>query len=308
MPRGELMLEKILPENIYKILAEKISFRALNEIRFRANKPIVVILNGQRFFLGNNGLTSSLNEALFSSKIMIEDIIFRASECSIYSVNEQIKKGFIVTQGGIRLGIGGDYVEENGVPKTMTNFNSINLRFPHEVKNCSLPVFNYLVQDDLVFNTLVLSPPSAGKTTFLRDFVCQLSNKNYAFNVLVLDERGELDLGSQGSLGNFADKISFARKKVGFENGIRSLSPNLIVTDELGTKEDVDAVIYASNCGVGILASAHCDNLENFIKKDGFKELISLKVFKRFVVLSSREGPGTIEGVYNENFSRVLTR
>ncbi len=301
------MLEKILPDNIYKILAEKISFKALNELRFRENKPIVVILNGQRFFLGNNGLTSSLNEAIFSSKIMIEDIIFRASECSIYSVNEQIKKGFIVTKGGIRLGIGGDYVEENGVPKTMTNFNSINLRFPHEIKNCSLPVFHYLVENDNVLNTLVLSPPSAGKTTFLRDFVYQLSNKNYAYNVLVLDERGELDLGNL-SLGNFVDKISFARKKIGFENGIRSLSPNLIVTDELGTKEDVDAVIYASNCGVGVLASAHCDTIENFVKKDGFKELISLKIFKRFIVLSSREGPGTIEGVYNENFSRVLSR
>lgn len=302
------MLEKILPENIYNILAERISFRALNEIRFRADKPIVVILSGQRYFLGANGLTANLKEAFLSSKIMIEDIIFRASECSIYSVNEQIKKGFIVTQGGIRLGIGGDYIEENGVAKTMTNFNSLNLRFPHEVKNCCLPVFNMLLQNDEIFNTLVLSPPGAGKTTFLRDFVCQLSNRNYAYNVLVLDERGELDLGTGQSLGNFSDKISFARKKVGFENGIRALSPNLIVTDELGTKEDIEAVLYASNCGVNVLASAHCDNLENFVKKEAFKEIINLKIFKRFVLLSSREGPGTIEGVYNENFSRVLNK
>ncbi len=302
------MLEKILPENIYNILAERISFKSLNEIRFRADKPIVVILDGQRYFLGNPGITANIKEAISSSKVMIEDIIFRASECSIYSVNEQIKKGFIVTQGGIRLGIGGDFIEENGVIKTMTNFNSLNLRFPHEVKNCSLPVFNFLLQNETIQNTLVLSPPGAGKTTFLRDFVCQLSQRNYAYNVLVLDERGELDLGTPQSLGNFSDKISFARKKIGFENGIRALSPNLIVTDELGSKEDLDAVLYASNCGVNILASAHCDSIENFIKKDGFKEIINLKLFKRYVVLSMREGPGTIEGVYNENFSRVLNK
>jgi len=302
------MLEKILPENIYNILAERISFKSLNEIRFRADKPIVVILDGQRYFLGNSGITANIKEAISSSKVMIEDIIFRASECSIYSVNEQIKKGFIVTQGGIRLGIGGDFIEENGVIKTMTNFNSLNLRFPHEVKNCSLPVFNFLLQNETIQNTLVLSPPGAGKTTFLRDFVCQLSQRNYAYNVLVLDERGELDLGTPQSLGNFSDKISFARKKIGFENGIRALSPNLIVTDELGSKEDLDAVLYASNCGVNILASAHCDSIENFIKKDGFKEIINLKLFKRYVVLSMREGPGTIEGVYNENFSRVLNK
>ena len=82
------MLEKILPENIYNILAERISFRALNELRFRADKPIVAMINGQRFFLGNNGLTANLKDAIYSNKIMIEDIIFRASECSIYSVNE----------------------------------------------------------------------------------------------------------------------------------------------------------------------------------------------------------------------------
>ncbi len=302
------MLEKILPENIYNILAERISFKALNEIRFRTEKPIVVILDGQRYFLGSNGITSNLKEALSSSKVMIEDIIFRASECSIYSVNEQIKKGFIVTQGGIRLGIGGDFIEENGVIKTMTNFNSLNLRFPHEVKNCSLPIFNYLFQNENIQNTLILSPPGAGKTTFLRDFVCQLSQRNYAYNVLVLDERGELDLGTPQSLGNFSDKISFARKKIGFENGIRALSPNIIVTDELGSKDDLDAVIYAANCGVNIVASAHCDNMDNFMKKDGFKEIINLKVFKRFVLLSMREGPGTIEGVYNENFSRIINR
>ena len=299
------MLKNILPNNIYDILVSKVNIKSINEIRLRADKPIVLIIGSQRIYLGENGVTSNLKYALYASKIMVEDVIFRASECSIYSVNEQLKKGYLVTKGGIRLGIGGDIIEEAGKIKTLTNFNSINIRLPHEVKNCSLNAFNFMLVNNQVLNTLVISPPGAGKTTFLRDFICQLSERNFAFNVLVLDERGEIDLGTNGCIGNFADKISFARKSIGFENGIRALSPNVIVTDELGHKEDVDAVLYAVNSGVSVIASAHSDTIENFTRKPTFDELIKNKVFKRYILLSPRNGPGTLEGIYDENFSRL---
>ena len=299
------MLKKILPNKIYDILQSRVNLTNVNEIRLRADKPILLVIGGQRIFLAENGMTPNIHDALKATKIMIEDIIFRASECSLYSVNEQIKRGFIVTEGGIRLGLGGDLVEEGEKIKTMTNFTSINIRIPHEIKNCSLSTFEMLLGKEGVLNTLVVSPPGAGKTTYLRDFVCQLSERNFAYNVLVLDERGELDIGKDGCLGNFSDKISFARKKIGFENGIRALSPNLIVTDELGQEEDIKAVEYAVNCGVNILASVHCDSIENLSFKPYFEKILHDKVFKRFVLLSLRNGPGTIEGVYNENFSRI---
>ena len=299
------MLEKILPDEIYNVLAKRVNFKSINEIRIRADKPIVLLIGSQRTFLSHSGTTSNIKEAIFASKVMVEDIIFRASECSIYSVNEQIKKGFIVTKGGIRLGIGGDLIEENNTIKTMTNFSSVNIRLPHEIKNCSLYAFDYLIDENKVYNTLVMSPPGAGKTTFLRDFVRQLSERNYAYNVLVLDERGELDIGTLGCIGNFADKISFAKKSVGFENGIRSLSPNIIVTDELGQEEDIDAVNYAINCGVTVFASVHCDTIDNFLRKPNFEKIIKNKLFQRYVLLSMKNGPGTLEWIYNENFSRV---
>lgn len=299
------MLKGILPDEIFDIIDKKLNWNAINEIRIRADRPIVVTASGKKFFLGENGLETKLNNAIFSNKTMIEDIIFRASECSIYSVNEQIKRGYLMTSGGIRIGIAGSLIEEKGVIKTMTNFSSINIRIPHEIKNCSLRAYNSIVSDDKILNTLIIAPPGAGKTTFLRDFVFQLSERNLAYNILVLDERGELDTGKRNSLGNFCDIISFARKKIGFENGIRALSPDLIVTDELNEQEDINAVRYAINCGVSIIATTHADSIETFLKKDSFKEIISEKLFKRFVVLSCKNGPGTFEGVYNENFSKT---
>ncbi len=296
------MLSKILPEKIFKILDEKVNLKAVNELRFRADKPIVVCVSGKNYFLTENGVSSNLNNALYASKIAIEDIIFRASECSIYSVNEQIKRGFIVTDSGIRIGIGGNMVEENGQIKTMTNFSSCNMRFPHNVKNCSLCAYPYIVHDEKIENTLVISPPNAGKTTFLKDFVSQLSERKLSYNVLLLDERGELDNNVDS---NFFDKIAFSTKKVGFENGIRSLSPDLIVTDEIGQEEDIDAIIYAITSGISVLATTHADSMETFLKKPLFQRVIKDKVFKRYVLLSKRNGPGTFEGVYNENFARV---
>lgn len=296
------MLEKILPEKFYNIIKDKINLKAVNEIRLRADRPVIFDIGGKQMFLGENGITTNIKSALFSSKIMIEDVIFRASECSIYSVNEQIKRGFIVTDDAIRIGIGGNLIEENGKLKTMTNFSSVNIRIPHIVKNCSLNAFPYIFKNNQVLNTLVISAPGCGKTTFLRDFVYQLSERMMMQNVLLLDERGELDVGINS---NFTDKIAFSSKKIGFENGIRSLAPDIIVTDEIGQEDDIDAIEYASGCGVKILASSHCDDIETFSKKSLFKKLIDQKIFKRFVLLSKRNGPGTLEGVYDENFARV---
>lgn len=296
------MLEKILPEKFYKILSEKVNMKAVNEIRLRTDKPVVVNVCGKMYFLSENGITSNVSTSLYASKVMIEDVIFRASECSIYSVNEQIKKGFIVTDNAVRIGIGGNLVEENGKIKTMTNFSSCNIRVPHTVKNCCLNAFPFIVKDGIVQNTLVISPVACGKTTFLKDFVCQLSERNLPLNVLLLDERGELDCGLNS---NFFDKIAFSTKKVGFENGIRALAPDIIVTDELGQKDDIEAVRYASACGVKILASCHSDSIETFCNKPLFDEIIKEKIFKRYVLLSKRNGPGTFEGIYDENFARI---
>ncbi len=299
------MLKGILSKDIESVIEQKVGYSVINEIRIRENKPIVISTGATKNFLSHEGPTKNLSKAIVATKTMVEDIIFRASECSIYSVNEQIKKGYIVTRKGVRIGIAGSVIEEKNVIKTITNFTSINIRIPHEVRNCSLCCYNEIASENSLHNTLIISPPGAGKTTFLRDFVYQLSQRNLSYNVLVLDERGELNIGEKGGLGNYSDVISFAKKSVGFENGIRSLAPDIIVTDELNENDDISAVLYAVNSGVKVLASVHSDSIDSFQSKTSFERLIDMKIFTRYVILSKREGPGTFEGIYDENFARV---
>lgn len=300
------MLQDVLNEKLSNIINYKIAFSELNEIRIRANKPIIVYIKGQPYYIYEKGLTCNISNAIFATKEMIEDIVYRASDCSIYSVNEQLKQGFLVLDNGIRIGICGSVVEENGAIKTTTNWTSLNIRIPHQIKNVSLNVFNEIISENGIKNTLIISPPGAGKTTFIRDFVLQMSENNFCSNVCIIDERGEIAGGDNSGikLGNFCDILSFSTKLQGFSQCIRAMNPNLIITDEIGCEDDIIALKNAMNSGVKVMATIHANGIDDYKRKEIYPHLSGY--FERYVVLSNRDGPGTYEGLYNEKFARVL--
>ena len=305
----EKVFSNILPAKLNSAIFEKINFSQINEIRLRAGKPVVVLLGGLSYFLSEQGICSNLEKAIICSKEEIENIVFRASDCSIYAVNDQIKNGFLTVEGGVRIGIAGNIVCENEKILTIKSFSSLVIRIPHAVKNCSLKVYNQVVCENRFYNTLIISPPGAGKTTLLRDFVYQLSKNNICLNVLVVDERGELS-GTAGGCGllesNFCDVLSNVSKSEGFLIGVRSLSPSIVVCDEIGSKNDIIALEYVCNCGVGVVATAHASSIEELKIKQNFEILFKNKLFERYVVLSGREGPGTVEGIYDKNFTPMF--
>ena len=274
-----------LPENL-KNAIKNINCEYLYEIRIREGKPVFINYNGEYRYLGAFGLTNMRGSAIVCDSYDIEGIVFRAGNYSVYSVEEQIKEGFLTAKQGERIGLSGEYVYEKGQPLTIRNVTSLCIRVPHEIIGCAERIYRQCMSN-IVQNLLVMSSPGLGKTTILRDLARILSQRTRK-NVLICDERGEI---SVGELGDTCDVIRFCDKKQAFTAGIRAMRPEIIITDEL-SKEDCIALEKAMVAGITVIASAHFSDIS--LVKPPF-----LGLFQVFVLLDERE-IGKIKGIYNE--------
>lgn len=304
-------MKAILPPDLQNSL-DNLNYNLIQEIRLRVGKPTVITYSGQNFFFGETGLVNSKQSAYFCDTDDLQNILLNMSNHSLYAVNEQIKQGFVSLANGVRIGIAGQVVSENGKIITIKNFNALNIRFPHEIKGFADNVIEFLFQDNEFLNTLIISPPSEGKTTLLRDLIRLLSSTRFAKKVLVLDERNEISASLNGvgqmNLGYFSDVMVDCTKQFGFYNGIRTMNPDIIATDEIGSQQDCDALEYAGTCGVKIIATIHAKNLSQLKNKSQLDRLFKLKIFQRFVVLKKVNGIPTVASIYDENFVSLLNR
>ena len=288
----------ILPDKV-QVALERFSLSQVYEIRLRANAPVVVCVNGRNFPL----LTVSVNCN------DLENIIHKAAEYAIYAVLDQMVKGFITIRGGIRIGIAGELVMQNNKVSAVKNFSSLCIRVPHEIKNCAQLVLPYVFSAQRPVSTLIIAPPGAGKTTLLRDLARQIGQQFPCLNTLILDERGELAacyLGErQLDVGQNVDVITGGTKAYGFENGIRSLRPDVVITDEIATVEDVAMLHRAVRSGVIVFASVHAANIDDVMTKPDIGELLTQQVFERYIVLQGDGQVGRVSGIYDRRLQRL---
>lgn len=289
---------KLLPLNLAEELREIfINNLAVQEIRIKANKPVIVNLSYKEIILG---FVPSIEE--------LKQILVRISNYSLYAYEEEIRQGYITIKGGHRIGIAGECVLNKGEIKTIRNISSLNIRICHEVKGCSNEVMKYITKNDSILNTLIVSPPKCGKTTILRDMARNISNGMPLYNlkgkkVSVIDERSEIASCFNGipqlDIGIRTDILDNCFKKDGMIMAIRSLSPEIIICDEIGTYGEIEALNMAFNSGVNIIVTIHGYSIDDVYKRTVFKELLENSILDRIIVLSSRKGPGTIENVYS---------
>ena len=300
------MLRKLLPDDLYNLITSIVNPALVFEIRVRNKAPICINVNGEYRMLSQSGFAKSAADAWLATEQIIDYILARATNNSMYSVGNQIRHGFVTFDGGIRIGICGETVIDDKGVKTIRNISSLNIRIPHEIRNCALTAMNFIASGGIK-NTLIIAPPGAGKTTFLRDIARSISQVKGIKNVLVVDERYEIAAAHMGyptmDIGPYTDVISGCSKEYGLREGLRSLKPNVVICDELATYEDLLCVADAMSSGVNVIASAHAFDHVDLSKKSQFAEVFKKKLFKRYVVISERNGPGTYEGIFDENFS-----
>ena len=278
-----------LPNKIYNAIS-KLDFDKLYHIRLRVGFAIAIIYNSQKLFLGQNGVTLSTTNAIICNINDINEIVANVTERSLYAFNEKIKQGYISTKNGVRIGLLGECVFDKGQIITIKNIDGLSIRVPHEIVGSANLVIEKVVCNNEVSNSLIISPPGYGKTTILKDLAMQLNYK-YKYSILIIDERGEFSNIS----GENIDVIRYSDKLFAFNYSIRSIAPEIVITDELCTIEDWNAVKYCANCGVKVIASCHGKDINDVKNKDFFIE----NVFDRYVVLDSKNIPGQVVKVYD---------
>ncbi len=290
------------PDNIKRMfvfILEK-QWKNINEICFIVGQPINMQIKGRRYFLGNNKFVQEAENIYFLTKNDVSRIYELITRSSVFAYNRFISQGFLTLEGGIRVGISGDCLLNNGIISGISSINSLSFRIPHNIKTNIDLIYNDIYMNGIVSNIIIISPPGCGKTTMLRSIAASLSKKqadNRIIKCSIIDERYEIAACDNGlpslDVGQISTVISGCIRSIAIPMVVRSMSPDVILTDEISGIEDINAIKYAKASGCSVIATTHgIDESKNKLYL-----LNTDKIFDKIIVLSSRNGPGTVEKI-----------
>ena len=274
-----------MPERVKRALlsAPENLKSAIQEIRVRAGLPVCLTIGGKAHFLRQNGQTCEelLSDILRADKDELDTIFLNLCNRSVYAHEGEIREGFIPMPYGNRAGICGTFTD-NG---NFKDISSLNIRIAGQIKGCAEEVFK-----EFDGGMLIAGPPGSGKTTMLRDLTRLLARKN---RVAVVDSRGELSGSSMGhsfnDLGENTDILMIKNKALGIEIAVRTLYPDIVVFDEIGTDSELSGVKNSLNAGVSVITTAHIGEEDDLMRRSVTKELLFSGAISKVVLLSPHE-------------------
>ena len=274
----------VLPKRICSAIEQIPELRLAEEIRLRVARPVQLITS--------NG--EILSDSAVFTAADARELLDRICAHSVYAHTEQLRNGYVTLKGGSRAGICGKPTVENGHITNIVDIYSFNLRIAREVAGCAKSVMRFLLCDGKPVSSLIAAPPGGGKTTLLRDVARCFSDGDECppFKVAIADERGELAACVNGvpgfDIGRRTDVMDSAPKAQSISLLIRSMSPQVIVTDEIGGEGDSEAIAEAVRCGVAVIASAHGSGLDQLNSRRCTRELVHGGVFKRLLCVDRK--------------------
>lgn len=265
--------------------------RPPREIRLRTGQPLELV-----------GL--SVPSVLMVTAEHVRHVLSTVTGSSLHAVEQDIRSGFVTAPGGHRVGLAGRAVlGGDGRVRTLRDIASINIRVAQAVAGSCEPFIPYLIgADRRVVSGLLVGAPMTGKTTLLRDAARVLSSglvpKLGVVHVVIVDERSEIAGCFEGvpqfDVGPATDVLDACPKVEGLNMAVRSLSPHVIVTDELGSPGDVQAVLEAARAGVSILGSVHARSFADLHSRPAMRDLLASGAIDRLLFLDSHGPPGRL--------------
>jgi stage III sporulation protein AA len=300
-------ISHLLPQNIRFMLSELPPNvqASVEEIRVRESRPLEISWADRYAFISERG--QMITQEALAYKPSRQDcltLLEILTNHSLYTFEEELRRGYITVSGGHRVGLAGRTILDQGQVKQIRDVSSFNIRIAREIQGVGQEILPYLVDQSMgnIHHTLIISPPQQGKTTLIRDLARLISRGEWGARnssltgkkVGIVDERSELAACVKGvprfDLGPRTDVLDGCPKAEGMMMMIRSLSPEVLIVDEIGRVEDAYAIHEAVHTGIRVLATAHGASFEDVHRRPVLRELMETGVFTKYVILQRRKG------------------